>query len=130
MAARVKEIFNFRTTPIVNTAEIVFNVADENENPVIDFQERNFDRASLVIRTATGGGGTLLVESTDYDVIDENLFIAGLTSQEIYSGISITNVTYQGVDLYIPISTLDLYGDVSDQSDINRLQTQIDELKK
>jgi len=128
MGARVKEIVNAGAGLAKNVAELVFNVADENENPVIDFEQRNFDRTTLQIRTATGGGGTLLVEVTDYEVTNPNLASAAITNKEIYNGISITNVTYQGVDLFVPVDTLESYGDVSDETDINRLQAQIDEI--
>ena len=128
MGDKVKSIANFRTTALKNVAEIVFNVADENENPVIDFEERNFDEATLQIWTGTGYTGTLLIEDTDYVLTNKNLAASSKVSKNIYNGISIVNPVYQGVDLYIPVDTLSTFGDMLDETDINRLQTQINEL--
>ncbi len=125
---KVKTINNFRIVAVQNAAEIVFQVVDAAENGSVDWEERNYDKTTLQLWTGSGGTGTLLVESVDYEVTKINQVVSGRTNLEIYSGISITNVTYQNVDLFIPIGTLDMYGDISDQSDVNRLQNQIDSI--
>lgn len=65
-----------------------------------------FTGEDLVIRTASGGGGTLLVEDTDYTLVDENAYLtqkaveyAGVT-KTVYKKIQIINATYQSGDLY------------------------------
>jgi hypothetical protein len=65
-----------------------------------------FVRSGLTIRTAAGGGGTLLEEGVDYILGDELPGYSEEVSDElgstvqIYRTIQITNVTYQSGDLY------------------------------
>lgn len=66
------------------------------------------------IRTATSGGGTLLVLGTDYTLggID-----SGLTTKcgvNVYTNVQIINATYQGVDLYFTYKTPGDYASVMD----------------
>lgn len=122
---KVKTIVNYRTTPMLNASEIVFQVADGNENPCIDFYERNFDSATLEIWTGPGSTGIKL-PSGDIQLVPRNDFVSGKTGLEIYSGFRITNAAYHAINLYIPINTLDTYGDNLDKTDINRLQEQLD----
>ena len=76
----------------------------------LGFLKRTFKGgADLVIRTASGGGGTLLVETTDYtltiDVAKTAAAVAAGQSYTVYSGITITNVTYQTGTLYFTYKT-------------------------
>ena len=125
---KVKQIFNLTDIVSQNAEEIIFIVVDANENPVIDFEQRNFDKDSVQIWTGPGGTGTQLTETTDFVFTRENLGASAKTGKTINNGISITNATYQNVNLYIPVGTLELYGDVSDETDPNRLQDQIDSI--
>jgi hypothetical protein len=84
---------------------------DELKNTVgasaFQLQNDYFADQELVIRTASGGGGTLLVEDTDYTLSEQNTeltaevqAIGGQEAWVVYKKITITNVTYQTGDLY------------------------------
>lgn len=75
---------------------------------------------TLVIRTAAGGGGTLLVQDIDYTIggIDDFLSAAEQTDKDTYSTIQIINVTYQSGALYFSGKYV---GDYNDSSDINQI---------
>lgn len=124
--AKVKEIVNKSNTAVDNSIELKFKVSGSAENPVIDFHQRNIDEATLEIWTAPGGTGTKLVQDTDFSLLRKNETVSAQVSKEIYNALSIINAAYHDVDLYIPINTLDGYGDVSEESDVNRLQRQLD----
>jgi hypothetical protein len=72
----------------------------------------------LIIRTAAGGGGSLLVEGIDYLVggLDDWLTAPEQTDKYVYSTVQITNVTYQSGSLYFSGKYV---GDYNDSSDIN-----------
>lgn len=65
-----------------------------------------FTRQDLVIRTAAGGGGTLLVEGTDYTLSEESTELSTRVSEAVGAGrnvfhlIAVINVTYQTGNLY------------------------------
>lgn len=122
MGDPVKNIVNFRTSGVLNPAEITFQVSDGVENATIDWTQRNFEETTLEIWTGPGSTGTKLTLTTDYSLSLKNDFVSAKSGLEIYSGVQITNVTYQSVPLYIPINTLNMFGDIIDESDINRLQ--------
>jgi hypothetical protein len=127
MSDRVKTIFNEDyTAAVTNSAEITFNVPDADTNPVIDFERRLFTQSSLQIWTGTGGTDTQLTFGVDYQVTGLNESATSKAGVNVYTGISILNATYYDTDLYIPVDTLEGYGDNLDGSDINRLQLQID----
>ncbi len=126
MDDRVKTIVNYHGTQTTNAEEIEFIVTSALDNPVIDFVERNYSRASLSIFTAPSSGGIPLAPGIDFTYTKENEYASNATDLTIYSGISITNTLYHNVPLYIPAGTLALFGDVTDEEDINRLQAQID----
>lgn len=66
-----------------------------------------FTRQDLVIRTAAAGGGTLLVEGTDYTLDTESLDLSERVSAAVGSGrnvfreVAIINATYQTGNLYL-----------------------------
>jgi len=65
-----------------------------------------FIRQDLVIRTAAGGRGTLLVEGTDYVLSQEDTYLSGLATaaagagRNVYGFIAVINVAYQAGALY------------------------------
>jgi microcystin-dependent protein len=61
--------------------------------------------ADLVIRTAAGGGGTLLSLTTDYTVSDEDTVLSAEAGVSVYRKVAIVNGTYQNVALYASYKT-------------------------
>lgn len=65
-----------------------------------------FTKQDLVIRTAAGGGGTLLVEGTDYTLsvesedLSDRVTAAVGSGRNVYHNIAIINATYQSGSLY------------------------------
>jgi hypothetical protein len=65
-----------------------------------------FTQQNLVIRTASGGAGTLLTSPADYSLVRENSGLSTLVSIEVgstrnvYHQIQVTNAAYQSCDLY------------------------------
>ncbi len=65
-----------------------------------------FTRQDLAIRTAAGGGGTLLVEGTHYTLATESSYLSSVVTQavgetrNIFHSITITAAQYQSVTLY------------------------------
>jgi microcystin-dependent protein len=74
------------------------------------------DDGSLTIRTAAAGGGTLLVETTDYVLGDLNSRLTGLAGDDVFLTVAIVNATYQNVNLYVTYKTV---GDIAEAEDIN-----------
>jgi hypothetical protein len=128
MASKVKDIVNRHTTAIKNVKELTFSVASSGVNAVLNWEERNYGGATLSIFTATGGGGTQLIPNTDYILTNLNASLTAETGVNVYNGLSIINATYHDVSLYVPVNTVDLYGDFVNNSDINDLQAQINEI--
>jgi len=83
-----------------------------------------FTQQDLVIRTASGGGGTLLIENTDYTLSEENTTYSTLaenaagTTKNVYKKITITNATYQSGDLYFSGK---YFTDYADPYDLNNI---------
>ncbi len=83
-----------------------------------------FSSEDLVIRTAAGGGGTLLVLNTDYVVLGVNsdrtteATAAAGTTKTICLQIQITNAAYQACALYFSGK---YWGDYADPEDLNNL---------
>lgn len=63
--------------------------------------------ADVVIRTGAGGTGNLLLEDTDYVILEEDFRKTELVGQYVYTAIRIDTVAYQTVNLYI---TYKVYG--------------------
>lgn len=90
-----------------------------------------FTRQDLVIRTAAAGGGTLLVEGTDYILDTESLELSERVSAAVGSGrnvfreIAIINAAYQSGDLYFSGKYI---ADSVEAEDYNTQQTSLDAL--
>lgn len=54
----------------------------------------------LIIRTTSGGGGTLLIENTDYTISNQDTYLSTEASVNVYSTVQITNAAYQTGNLY------------------------------
>ena len=65
-----------------------------------------FIKQDLVVRTAAGGGGTLLTEDTDYTLGGEDTVLSAATTAAVGAGrnvmhtITVINAAYQACDLY------------------------------
>jgi hypothetical protein len=73
---------------------------------------------ALVIRTAAGGGGTLLVETTDYTISNQDNYLSIEAGVNCYNTIQITNAAYQTGNLYFSGKYV---ADSNDYQDINRI---------
>jgi len=78
------------------------------------------DDGSFRIRTASGGGGTLLALTTDYVLGSEDTGLTAEAGSTVFTTVSIVNSTYQNVNLYATYKTV---GDYNDAEDINNLDT-------
>lgn len=84
-----------------------FVLSELTDNDIENVQGHDyFTGEDLVIRTASGGGGVLLVENTDYQLTTQNDYLtekaieyAG-TTKTVYKKIQIINATYQSGNLY------------------------------
>ena len=54
-----------------------------------------FSQEDLVIRTAAGGGGTLLVEDTDYSLLSQDSYLSEQSVKTVYRNIQVTTGAYQ-----------------------------------
>lgn len=73
-------------------------------------QKRAFKGSTdFVIRTASGGGGTLLVEGTDYNLINSDSALTTEAGYTVYTGWQVINATYQSGDLYVTYKTVGTY---------------------
>jgi len=72
--------------------------------------------ADVVINTAAGGAGTLLVENADYTITQEDFDYTTTIGYHCYTGIQITTIAYQSGDLYITYKT---YGSYTDPDSIS-----------
>jgi len=88
-----------------------------------------FSQQDLVIRTASGGGGTLLVENTHYTLDDENTEYSTLatnaagSTKNIYKTIQITDAAYQSGALYFSGK---YFTDYLDPYDLNNITPRIE----
>lgn len=96
-------------SPAVITDEL-YTSTGSGEN-ILGDQARAFKGSTLVIRTASGGGGTLLVEDTDYDLVNQDSDLTIDAGFPIYAGYQITNVTYQTGNLYFSYDVIGTYTD-------------------
>ena len=85
-----------------------------------------FSQEDLVIRTASGGGGTLLVLNTHYTLSEENTSYSTLatnaagSTKTIYKKIQIIDAAYQSGDLYFSGKYFTDYLDPYDLNNITR----------
>jgi len=73
-----------------------------------------FVGSELVIRTAAGGGGTLLILNTDYELSEFNSFYSVKIESNVYHQIRIINPTYQSTTLYFSGQSVKTKIDVSE----------------
>lgn len=78
----------------------------------------------MVIRTAAGGGGTLLTETTDYALEDTDADLTTRVGANVYASVHVTNPTYQTGTLYISYWAVADAVDAADSLDIERTATQ------
>jgi hypothetical protein len=103
------KIVNFSTTNAQIQDEII-NVA--NSNPINLNHDLFYNKSGklVVISTGAGGTGTVLVESTDYDIGDafpDSSLPASISPDVAYTTVAIINASYHNIDLYVayyPIS--------------------------
>jgi hypothetical protein len=87
-----------------------------------------FSKEDLVIRTASGGGGVLLVLNTHYSLSEENTTYSTLATnaagatKTIYKKIQIIDPTYQAGDLWY---SGEYFTDYLDPSDLNNITRKI-----
>jgi len=67
----------------------------------------------LTIRTASGGGGTLLVLDTDYTLPSNDSDYSAIAEFTIYIGVKVINAAYQACDLYATYKCIGSYTDVA-----------------
>ncbi len=79
--------------------------------------------ADMVIRTASGGGGTLLVENTDYTVDGVDQQLSSNAGYTVYNRITIINPTYQTGDLFFTYEAVHSY---TDAAYFNQLRDDVD----
>lgn len=73
--------------------------------------KRAFLETSFVIRTAAGGGGTLLTLNVDYEFYQKDAYYTTAESANVWTGIKILNVAYETGDLFITYRTIGSYTD-------------------
>lgn len=75
-----------------------------------------FLASTVVVRTAAGGGGTLLELTTDYTLSAEDSRLSTEAGATVYTKLAVVNGTYQNADLYVSYKCV---GDYNRASDIN-----------
>lgn len=75
-----------------------------------------FLESTMVVRTAAGGGGTLLTLTTDYTLSATDADLTTAAGATVDTKIAIVNGTYQNTALYVSYKTV---GDYNRASDIN-----------
>lgn len=74
-------------------------------------------QTGVVVRTAAGGGGTLLTLTTDYTLGSADSRLTTEAGQNVYTKLAIVNGAYQSADLYVTYKTV---GDCSSVESINK----------
>lgn len=77
-----------------------------------------FGGLEFIIRTAPGGGGTVLTLNTDYVLENQDVSLSTEAGKTVYLSYRITNATYQTGSLYFSYKTI---GDFAEAQDINDL---------
>lgn len=73
-----------------------------------------FLASTVVVRTAAGGGGTLLTLTTDYTLSVEDTALTAEAGATVYTKLAIVNGTYQNTNLYISYKCVTDYNRASD----------------
>lgn len=97
------QVLDFSTANSQISDEVI-NVA--NSNPIGLDHDVFYNKIGklVVIRTAAGGGGTLLVETTDYalgSAFPDGDFPTSISPDVGYQTVAITNATYHSTPLYV-----------------------------
>ena len=69
-------------------------------------------QTGVVVRTAAGGGGTLLTLTTDYTLGSADSRLTTEAGQNVYTKLAIVNGAYQSTNLYVTYKTVGDYGSV------------------
>ena len=115
-------VLDFSTSNSQITDEII-NVA--NSNPINLKHDIFYNKTGklVVIRTADGGGGTLLTITTDYTiggVFPDGDLPASISPDVAYQTIAITNATYHNTNLYVSYYPI---GDIINGTRFNAIQS-------
>ncbi len=99
-------LYNFnKTTPTVITDE---GYTDCGATAfVLGDTARAFTAENMVVRTASGGGGDLLIADVDYELTEEDFYYTEEVGYHIYKSVTIINADYQTGTLYF---SYDCYG--------------------
>jgi hypothetical protein len=82
-----------------------------------------FLASTVVVRTAAGGGGTLLTLTTDYTLSAEDTALTTEAGATVYTKLAVVNGTYQNTALYVSYKCVT---DYNRASDINNRGRKID----
>jgi len=77
-----------------------------------------FGGTEFTVRTAPGGGGTLLAQNTHYVLENQNARLTSEAGKPVYISWRVTDSNYQNINLYITYRTI---GDFAEAADINEL---------
>lgn len=108
---------NWSTTNTQITDEII-NVSDSSAIGLLHDIFYNKTGKLVVISTGSGGGGTVLTETTDYTIggaLSDSKLPASITPDVAYTTVAITNATYHSTDLYVSYYPL---GDFVEAEDV------------
>jgi microcystin-dependent protein len=73
-----------------------------------------FLASTVVVRTAAGGGGTLLTLTTDYTLSAEDTRLTTEAGATVYTKLAVVNGTYQNVALYVSYKCVTDYAKAAD----------------
>jgi hypothetical protein len=77
-----------------------------------------FGATEFTVRTAPGGGGTLLTQNTHYVLENQNARLTSEAGKPVYISWRVTDSNYQNINLYVTYWTI---GDFAEAADINEL---------
>lgn len=112
--------YNINIGSPASITDELYNSVGAGEN-ILGDQKRAFRGSTLVIRTASGGGGTLLVETTDYDLVNEDTALTADAGFEVYTGYQVTNAAFQAVDLYFSYDVIGTYTDADIINEVSQV---------
>lgn len=100
-----------KNLPGTQITDEVINRADSTALKL--FHDTILDDGSLQIRTAAGGGGTLLTEVTHYVLSDTDATLTTEAANDVWRKVAIISGTYQNVPLYVTYKTVGDYVDAT-----------------
>lgn len=77
-------------------------------------------RSTVVVRTAPGGGGTLLAMTTDYTLGSEDTRLTTEAGGTVNTTLAVVNGAYQNTNLYVSYKTVGDYAEADDINEIGR----------